>query len=151
VRNLIMEKHLTEYWIVYDNRKERDTALVKATANRVQVIAGDASAVSVFVDGKPDLNTGIPVCFQFLTNASCHPFIGECIEKLGPVENSQDRLDKTNAARKKQARAKALSQAELEEIGLLKNRGVSQRRIAERFGVSRAYIQRYGASDPPTL
>ena len=101
--------------------------------------------------GKPRLDYARYWFPLLLCSDSWHPAIGEYIDKLGPPQGSQAKLDAWREKRSKRRRAEGLTPAEMESIRDMKSNGVSQRRIAEHLGVSKAFVQRLDSSDPPTL
>jgi hypothetical protein len=101
--------------------------------------------------GKPRLDYARYWFPLLLCSDSWHPAIGEYIDKLGPPQGSQAKLDAWREKRSKRRRAEGLTPAEMESIRDMKSNGVSQRRIAEHLGVNKAFVQRLDSSDPPTL
>ena len=142
---------MSEYYSVFDVNLKLPIALAKTENGRVTILAGEVMAECTFDKGGPRLDYARYWFPLFLCGHSWHPAIGHYIDKLGPPQNSQAKLDAWQLKRSKQRRAEELTPAEVESIRIMKSNGVSQRRIAERLGVSKAFVQRLDSSDPPTL
>ena len=137
--------------MVFDVNLNIPIALAKTENGRVTILAGEAMAECTFDKGEPRLDYA-RYWFPFLLcSYSWHPAIGEYMNKLGPPQGSQTKLDAWKDKRSKRRRAERLTPAEIESIRDMKSNGVSQRRIAEHLGVSKAFVQRLDSSDPPTL
>tara|TARA_B110000914_G_C15135110_1_gene296761 strand:+ start:83 stop:529 length:447 start_codon:yes stop_codon:yes gene_type:complete len=145
-----LEMHMSNYYLVFDVDRNRVIALAKTENGRATILAGEAMAAGSFDKGEPRLDNDRYWFPLFLCSDSWHPAIGRYIDKLGPPQDSQSKLDAWQLKRSKRRRAEELTPAERESIRDLKSNGVSQRRIAERLGVSRAFVQRLDSSDPPT-
>ena len=141
---------MKEYILVKDYIKNKPVALVRSEYGRSTVIAGDKSAEKVFIDGDPH-NINRKYGFTLLGHSSCHPDIGHYIDSLGPVADSEQRLEKAKQKAMKAKVAKALSEADLVRISELLSNGVSQRTVAEIMGVSQSFIQRNKPHESPTL
>ena len=142
---------MSVYYLVFDVHLNIPIALAKTENGRVTILAGEAMAECTFDKGEPRLDYA-RYWFPFLLcSYSWHPAIGEYMNKLGPPQGSQAKLDAWKDKRSKRRRAEGLTPAEIESIRDMKSNGVSQRRIAEHLGVSKAFVQRLDSSDPPTL
>ena len=142
---------MSVYYLVFDVNLNIPIALAKTENGRVTILAGEAMAECTFDKGEPRLDYARYWFPFFLCSHSWHPAIGEYIDKLGPPQGSQAKLDAWKDKRSKRRRAEGLTPAEIESIRDMKSNGVSQRRIAEHLGVSKAFVQRLDSSDPPTL
>ena len=137
--------------MVFDVNLNRPIALAKTGNGSATILAGEAMAECASDKGKPRLDYARYWFPLLLCSDSWHPAIGEYIDKLGPPQGSQAKLDAWKEKRSKRRRAEGLTPAEIESIRDMKSNGVSQRRIAEHLGVSKAFVQRLDSSDPPTL
>ena len=137
--------------MVFDVNLNRPIALAKTGNGSATILAGEAMAECASDKGKPRLDYARYWFPLLLCSDSWHPAIGEYIDKLGPPQGSQAKLDAWREKRSKRRRAEGLTPAEMESIRDMKSNGVSQRRIAEHLGVSKAFVQRLDSSDPPTL
>ena len=142
---------MSAYYLVFDVNLNIPIALAKTDNGRVTILAGEAMAECASDKGKPRLDYARYWFPLLLCSDSWHPAIGEYIDKLGPPQGSQAKLDAWKEKRSKRRRAEELTPAEMESIRDMKSNGVSQRRIAEHLGVSKAFVQRLDSSDPPTL
>jgi len=141
------------YWLVVDDNKG-PLSLVKILGQKAIVIAGNARGTNGFINGKPNTLTSDPWYFERLTGKCYHPLVGEWISKLGPVEDSAQRLKKLHEKEAKQKitnakreRAKNLTDTELADIRAMLSKYVSQGYIAGKFGVSEPFIGRLVASN----
>lgn len=139
---------MSVYWLVVDDHKG-PLSLVKTCGQKAVVIAGNARGVEGFRNGKPNTFIAEPWYFEQLTNKCYHNLLKTWINKLGPVEGSAQRLkklrekeSKQKISKAKQERAKKLTDDERAEIQDLLSKGVSQKYIADKFGVSKSYIGR---------
>ena len=137
--------------MVFDVNLNRPIALAKTGNGSATILAGEAMAECASDKGKPRLDYARYWFPLLLCSDSWHPAIGEYIDKLGPPQGSQAKLDAWREKRSKRRRAEGLTPAEMESIRDMKSNGVSQRRIAEHLGVNKAFVQRLDSSDPPTL
>ena len=137
--------------MLFDVNLNRPIALAKTGNGSATILAGEAMAECASDKGKPRLDYARYWFPLLLCSDSWHPAIGEYIDKLGPPQGSQAKLDAWKEKRSKRRRAEGLTPAEIESIRDMKSNGVSQRRIAEHLGVSKAFVQRLDSSDPPTL
>ena len=137
--------------MVFDVNLNRPIALAKTGNGSATILAGEAMAECASDKGKPRLDYARYWFPLLLCSDSWHPAIGEYIDKLGPPQGSQAKLDAWREKRSKRRRAEGLTPAEMESIRDMKSNGVSQRIIAEHLGVSKAFVQCLESSDPPTL
>ena len=142
---------MSEYYSVFDVNLKLPIALAKTENGRVTILAGEVMAECTFDKGGPRLDYARYWFPLFLCGHSWHPAIWEYMNKLGPPQGSQAKLDAWKEKRSKRRRAEGFTPAEMESIRDMKSNGVSQRRIAERLGVGKAFLQRLDSSDPPTL
>ena len=136
-----MENAMKEYILVKDYVKNKPVALVRSEYGRATVIAGDKSAEKVFIDGDPH-NLNRKYGFTLLGHSSCHPDIGNYIDSLGPVLNTEEKWKRAEKRAAKTKKAKELSKDDLVKIDNMLSNGVSQRKVAEAMGVSQAFVQR---------
>ena len=132
---------MKEYILVKDYVKNKPVALVRSEYGRATVIAGDKSAEKVFIDGDPH-NLNRKYGFTLLGHSSCHPDIGNYIDSLGPVLNTEEKWKRAEKRAAKTKKAKELSKDDLVKIDNMLSNGVSQRKVAEAMGVSQAFVQR---------
>jgi len=137
--------------LVFDVNLNRPIALAKTGNGSATILAGEAMAECASDKGKPRLDYARYWFPLLLCSDSWHPAIGEYIDKLGPPQGSQAKLDAWREKRSKRRRAEGLTPLEMESIRDMKSNGVSQRIIAEHLGVSKAFVQCLESSDPPTL
>ena len=132
---------MKEYILVKDYVKNKPVALVRSEYGRATVIAGDKLAEKVFIDGDPH-NLNRKYGFTLLGHSSCHPDIGNYIDSLGPVLNTEEKWKLAEKRAAKTKKAKELSKDDLVKIDNMLSNGVSQRKVAEAMGVSQAFVQR---------
>ena len=140
------------YWLIVDNKGP--LSLIKTSGQKTVVIAGNARGTQGFRSGNPNTFISEPWYYEFVTDKCYHPLVGEWIDKLGPVEDSAQRLKKLREkeakqkiANAKRERAKNLTDTELSDIRDMLGRGVDQNYIAEKHGVSEPFIRRLAASN----
>lgn len=142
---------MAECWLVTVDKSLREIALLKIIGGNAEVIAGDKAALRGFKEGKPD-TLAMPLWqFQLITCHAWFPAVGESIDRLGPVVDSAAKLNKERERRRLKQRGQNLSTEEVVSIRNLLANGMSQRNIAAKHRVSRAFVQRLNSSDPPTL
>ena len=141
---------MKEYILVKDYVRTKPVALVRSEFGRAKVIAGDKSAERVFIDGDPH-NIDRRYGFTLLGHSSCHPDIGNYIDLLGPVLDTDEKWKRAEKRAAKAKAAKELSKDDLAQIAEMLNNGVSQRKIAEAMGVSQAFISRYKTAESAPL
>ena len=86
-----------------------------------------------------------------LGHCSCHPDIGNYIDLLGPVLDKEEKWKRAEKRAAKAKAAKELSKDDLARIDEMLSNGISQRKIAEAMGVSKAFISRYKTLESSTL
>ena len=141
---------MKEYILVKDYVRTKPVALVRSEFGRAKVIAGDKSAERVFISGDPH-NIDRRYGFTLLGHSSCHPDIGNYIDLLGPVLDTDEKWKRAVQRTAKAKTAKELSKDDLARIAEMLNNGVSQRKIAEAMGVSQAFISRYKTAESVPL
>jgi hypothetical protein len=146
-----LKRKQSQYWLVSHDNNQRPIGLVKVIGEKATVIAGDGIALQGFKGGSPDTLTKPAWQFQLLTCSACHPVLGKWIDKLGPVVDSAAKLKKQLERRRIRQRGQTLSAEAVANIMTLLANGVSQRDVAARHKVSRAFVQRLSSSEPPTL
>jgi hypothetical protein len=142
---------MSDYYLVFNLDLNRAIALAKVEHRKATILAGEGMAECTFENGEPGLDYGRNWFPVLLTKHSWHPTIGHYIDKLGLPQDSQAKLDAWKDKRGKRMKAEELTADELERIRTLKKNNISQRKIAELLGVSKAFVQRLDCPDPPTL
>ena len=133
---------MKEYILVINYIKRKPVALVKSEHGVATVIAGDKSAEKVFIDGQP-FNLNRDYGFTLLDNCNLVSGISDYIDLIGPVVDINEKLKTAQIRLAKTKAGKELGAEELARLGQLLENGVSQRKVGEIMGVSRAFVQRF--------
>lgn len=143
-----MSKQL--YWCVSDDRKG-PFAIVKTTDTKMALmIAGSDKALKGFIDGKPDSLISEPWYFEPICSDPSWPELGRLIDKLGPVQTAQMRLEKSEERAAKRERKRNLSNEDKEHIRQLHLNGVSIRKIAEKYQIGYSAVRDMLKNHPPS-
>ncbi len=134
------------YWLAYRNC--RLISFLRSNGNNVGVIAGDKSCKHQLwlniTKGVPDSFDPKALYFTFMgTLSASDPAIGEMIKKLGPASNRQAVKLKRYGKRKQLIEnARNLGMQDFKKILSMKKKGVKHQYIADKYGVSRAFVAR---------
>ena len=112
---------MSEYFLVFDVNLKLPIALAKTENGRVTILAGEVMAECTFDKGGPRLDYARYWFPFFLCGHSWHPVIWEYMNKLGPPQGSQAKLDAWKEKRSKRRRAEGLTPAEIESIRDMKS------------------------------
>ncbi|MDA0273292.1 MAG: helix-turn-helix domain-containing protein [Proteobacteria bacterium] len=119
------------YYLLYV--KDRPSAIVRVKSRRAIRIIGSDVATSFFADGQPRTEVAIPVCFVVIATECWQPTVCEWIDHF-----------QTREKRKVPA---SVPPHELCEVIILRCKGVSVRKLADKYGVSVSTIKRICAAD----
>lgn len=119
------------YYLVSEVTTENPQSLVVVRDGRASVVAG--KDLRVFKGTRPDTVKHPSKVFELLTNDASHPVLERWIDELGASESFK-------RSKAQERKTKNMPEETKEEIRELKSKGLSCRKIAERYDVSKSFV-----------